>query len=616
MDADETTATDARPPLDEHGSKDVDMGDAEDKVNEKSPLSSGKLPMPSSTAAAATTDSSKSSGTKKPTVAKRRIKLKLPMARNLPSSATQITSPDDKPSAANDGNAEVEKKKKKVVRKFKLPMNRSINASTVGPATVEETSPSDSYSVSPSGATEPMGSESEDDNPVMQPVSLSKEKERIGHSKRKTHSIKPIKIPPIASPGLLMIPPGGFPKERVPSVGVITPENLFDHHMTMAGYSLAQRVKNPHRGSSTQRHVGDMFDSNVKLTLHFPPMVPDEIWNEDGGEKPKALLKGLEKATEAQRSSGKRSRFAEMLPISLTTQFPDEYLDKRRKYVAEVQAREKSIVDSQNYDEYVLDAEQEGWIAKPNPIKIPPIPVPPSPPTVREIRGVRLPEYEDIHPAYPPKSCLAHLDKDAFHITDGRYFGLSSNFVTDPSFQGPLAPGIAGINAAQGAGLATAHSGLSSSGPGLTVSSFMAQHQSMDKKKDEGESTKDSLGVVSTSNVENNFPSPTATLDDLRKHIESGGPEVNDILDSIRKAAVFNNRSEKHDYPFSTPDGKIYPNASEAFVLFSGIKPCQKCQSSKQGVSSTKETTLLQRSICLTLGTVLYMPLATQARGS
>lgn len=111
---------------------------------------------------------------------------------------------------------------------------------------------------------------------------------------------------------------------------------------------------------------------------------------------------------------------------------------------------------------------------KPNTV-VPPIPTSPSPPQLSELTTLDKSEFmlDSQHPIYLPKSkdLVAHLDKESFHITKGRYFGLSCNRIADPHFVGPVAPGITGLNLTASNGLATAQAG----GGTLNVGGFPSQ---------------------------------------------------------------------------------------------------------------------------------------------
>ena len=69
----------------------------------------------------------------------------------------------------------------------------------------------------------------------------------------------------------------------------------------------------------------------------------------------------------------------------------------------------------------------EDWKPPKPQIDIPPIPVPPSPPKLSDMDGVDPDLFDDQYPLYTPKGdqqFVAHLDKECFHVVDGRYFGL------------------------------------------------------------------------------------------------------------------------------------------------------------------------------------------------
>jgi len=117
-----------------------------------------------------------------------------------------------------------------------------------------------------------------------------------------------IHIPPISSPGLLIIPTSSvtsaFPpitseeearkqwlvKVDMSSNGLeeeyLLPSTVFSQSMIAGGYTSTKRRDTPHRGSSTDRCVGDMFDSDVNagLYVHFPELVPRSVWERRLGE--------------------------------------------------------------------------------------------------------------------------------------------------------------------------------------------------------------------------------------------------------------------------------------------------------------------------------------------
>ena len=150
-------------------------------------------------------------------------------------------------------------------------------------------------------------------------------------------SMKAIRFPPMSSPGLLLsLPPAGTFRETVdPSTGLASPAAVFDHAMSLAGYTFENRTKKPHRGSSVQRVVDDMFDSNVKFTLHFPNLMPEGLSDD-------AVSGKLMRAFRSAPSHSKKRRlpgFSEMAPKSLTIPYPEEYIRRRLEYVEKVKAR-------------------------------------------------------------------------------------------------------------------------------------------------------------------------------------------------------------------------------------------------------------------------------------
>jgi len=59
----------------------------------------------------------------------------------------------------------------------------------------------------------------------------------------------------------------------------LLPRTVFSHAMIAGGYTLEKRKMEPHRGSSTERTVHDMFDSDAGgMYLHFPELIPEVFW--------------------------------------------------------------------------------------------------------------------------------------------------------------------------------------------------------------------------------------------------------------------------------------------------------------------------------------------------
>ncbi|CAJ1946447.1 unnamed protein product [Cylindrotheca closterium] len=333
------------------------------------------------------------------------------------------------------------------------------------------------------------------------------------------------RLPPFSSPGLLvpishavtMIkgkPAGDDPSNSASSGGLTTMGSVFDQYLTKLGYTEETRTKIPHIGSSVKRHVGDMFDSNVKFTTRFPKLIPEDLIPsasndmDDNEESRFSLAERLisvlevepsepetisnetiqeskaaakDNHSEAPRKRQKLKSWKDMAPLSLTLPYPESFVRKQLEYVDEVNKRESAILaykkevetlERENPELLEENSNANQETKKKPATVVPPIPRPPSPPHLSDLATVETREFNDTaHPIYLPKSkeLLAHLDKDCFHISEGRYFGLSSNVIADPHFVGPVAPGLNGLNLTASNGLATAPAG------GLNMGSLPSQ---------------------------------------------------------------------------------------------------------------------------------------------
>ncbi|GKY95283.1 hypothetical protein MPSEU_000490300 [Mayamaea pseudoterrestris] len=476
-------------------------------------------------------------------------------------------------------------------------------------------------------------------------------------SNNNNNTSRQIRLPPIASPGLYMALPSMTPKEKLAKNGFIAPADVFDHHMEQAGYTMERRTKSPHRGSSVKRTIGDMFDSNVALTQRFPPLIPPRVGEHvdvdadtldidgehNGNDVRQRLINALSRKAGQQASvtneAGKACKrrtaihMKDMVPISLTIPLPEEYVRKQIQYVQDVKRREEAIVE---YQEAVFNAlasrsddgveDKVGKIpADPLLPTVPAIPDPPTPPRLTELSGSLVELYHDIGKGhiYLPKGkedFVAHLDPKCFHITEGRYFGLESNLIADPNFVGPNAPGIAGINASGGSGLATSSSGGGISGamaltlsttyngttagsaavfriPGTspayvnftqgvtkTASSFDAANGFVpdlaNMLEDDHSAVKPTPQSIESKDI---GPPPTSSFSDLKKIFDDNAPILQSMKDCIIKSAVHASRSGHHGVSWLGPDGERYPDISKAFATYAGIRPCQRCKSNKQG---------------------------------
>ena len=265
------------------------------------------------------------------------------------------------------------------------------------------------------------------------PQPKSESKNHSSHS-ASTNS-RPVRFPSISSPGLFMISPPGISsstllqqeKETTQKSqnrssnstssnnntsfnGYVTPSSVFDFTMASAGYSVSSRTDNPHRGSSMKRTVGDMFDSDVNFTSHFPNLIPKKLLKSCKKVNKKASAEKSDQTNDIKDSISKKPdtntetstqsdehtlpsifnrvletslsksnsdeikreesankitamkktipSFRDMIPISLTIPLPDNYVEKRLKYFDLVDAREKAIVSSQKASDAVQDARE------------------------------------------------------------------------------------------------------------------------------------------------------------------------------------------------------------------------------------------------------------------
>ena len=464
-----------------------------------------------------------------------------------------------------------------------------------------------------------------------------------------------IRLPPIASPGLYMAPPSLVPKEKIAKNGFIAPADVFDYNMELTGYTRENRTKRPHRGSSVTRTIGDMFDSNVALSLRFPPLIPPanerqqvddhkDDMEVDGETKlfdlRQRLINSLTRkngremmATSEASSSRKRHkplRISDMVPVSLSITYPEDFVNNQIKYVEDVNRREQAII---NYQDALFlaqsavsddgsDDNNNDTLKDARLPAVPPIPNPPTPPHLKDLSGLETKLYQDhgntaICLPKGKDDFVAHLDPNCFHVVSGRYFGLSSNFIADPNFVGPNAPGIAGMNASGGSGLATSSSGggisgamaltLSTTYNGTTAGSAAAfrgastaptsVNPSQNGKASPLSSTDDTTGA-STAMLRNELtvsklepagevkdigPRPTAFYADLKSIFDEEGPMAHSMKECIIKAAVHASRSGHHGVSWLGADGETYPDISKAFALHAGVKPCLRCKNNKQG---------------------------------
>ena len=336
--------------------------------------------------------------------------------------------------------------------------------------------------------------------------------QNISSHTKKRKSV-PIRLPPMSSPGLLLTGnhfrgAGGSANQNNNTSNdlLVSPNAVFTKTMGTAGYTIESRTKNPHRGSSIELVVDDLFDSNIGFCRRFPELIPKDLITVPKPKPntstkitptlPERLIKAFQinnRKSFSTSSSSERSsslnklilsiadsditgtsskkwdknipQYSDMIPLSLTLPYPDKYIEKRLEYVKEIGIREKAIVILQKERESFETTQERRENSKCSVQDIPPIPVLPDSPTLSEMKD--LPCIEEIfgseeqrkqhHPLYLPKNKMLvdHLDKRCFHIVEGRYFGLLSNYIADPHFFGPSATGIGNLSSSSGLSTAT-----------------------------------------------------------------------------------------------------------------------------------------------------------------
>lgn len=409
-----------------------------------------------------------------------------------------------------------------------------------------------------------------------------------------------VKAPTIVSPGLLVPPASGKAKEK-PSV-------LFDEAMKAAGYSRDRRQKYPHRGSSVQREVDDMFDTPVDPTSLIPDHLEKATIKVNVGEEKElpllsfvvgelkkhvggpfhgnkrfvneaASASDITMSATSQENKKKKqcmsTTFDDMIPKSLTFNYPPEFLERKKKNTEDVKLREAAIIESQRAIDAAEDAQEEyeekleewnNWmLADPKPRDPPPRPVKPMPPpTLTPIPPLptspKLPEGKIIDSEN--KYLVEHLDLDCFNPGQ-RYHGLLSNSIADPQFVGVCAPGLAGI---PGNGHSSASLNLAPVGGSGNL------RDGKDAAKSIGKSAQNSRSSGKSSSKKK---SATALKSqELREFFEADGSEVPKLRDSLIKAAIacFTDGSGDGRTPWIASNGETYPDIGKVSDLNSKQK--------------------------------------------
>jgi hypothetical protein len=196
--------------------------------------------------------------------------------------------------------------------------------------------------------------------------------------KKKPTTLTPrnVRLPPFSSPGLLLPANNsvttirGKPatEDANTNNGLTTMASVFELYMNMVGYTEETRTKRPHIGSSVKRQVGDMFDSNVQFSLHFPKLVPEDLLPAPDSENKEAhhsLAESLISAFDTTKSNANANRtpetqadaangsskketpkkrrkliqYSDMIPPSLTLPYPEWYIQQQLAYVELINER-------------------------------------------------------------------------------------------------------------------------------------------------------------------------------------------------------------------------------------------------------------------------------------
>ena len=362
--------------------------------------------------------------------------------------------------------------------------------------------------------------------------------------------------------------------------------NIFSNSMKNVGYifpSFSTVAQNPtssadvvpsekptsspeltHRGSSTVRSVQDIFDrwipgkeakALVPKEFYLPLSTTPEIKEcENSSDIPNEVplldrfIKSLSSSLKTHEvdvttsmvgkdmlSCREPQSFESMLPVSLTTPFPEEYISAYQQYVRDVQLREQSIYAYQKQmNEYqfnkdkaedkkrhpLKDSKQEevkvNESEKETPLVSTDIPPIPQPPSVSDFELEELP--------FPPIHLVKHLDFPSFFQSKtATYYNLLSNNIADPQYVGANAPGLLGLiqllsgNMQDGTVYATVPS-YASGGPGSSKEKGALPMPSTGKGKKAKEKRSKQLedvannreveGVVVTVVTENSKPLP------------------------------------------------------------------------------------------------------------
>jgi len=410
--------------------------------------------------------------------------------------------------------------------------------------------------------------------------------------------IQPVRIPDIvASPGL-MLPPAPLNTPTVVFRNVMK-KALASRSRSASG--LPNAVEPFHKGSSIQRCVDDMFDSlvvnmakevdvsNVLSAVHIDDALISEnlrrktikrkeldfFGSNQDAETSKvhvcdkasincknvplvsAVFDSINVALKKQKLQHETDEnncnepqklktyalsFIDMVPTSLTSKYPFEYIQKHRTFLEIVEMRELAILDAQSaqdcfnskmdsYEDSLCKWNDKMIVRSPSdtsfpipdksclhPLQTHPIPLIPSPPS-----PIRFKETDTTQ-----KSFLKHLDFDQFQAPC-RYHNLMSNRMIDQHFVGPCAPGIVALTT----GSNSANT-LNLSPIAGRATSLKAESQSRSKPGFTSEEKSLSLRTKSSKKKSKN----AIKSQELRAIFESNSEYVATMRDSLIRAAI------------------------------------------------------------------------------
>lgn len=199
-------------------------------------------------------------------------------------------------------------------------------------------------------------------------------------------------VPPIASPGLYMIPPLSVvqlyqnqksqamhtdkgqdqnDEEEAPVVelndkGYITPSLLFDHALYEGGHTKTKLSQAKYYGSSIPWTVDDIFSRD--FSLMDKDVMAQDIWNLDTNlvESLSNNFFQLQRDNATQDSHKTKSsssnhilQFDDMSPKSLTISLPKSYIDAKKEYIRKVKEREQILIEYHKQKDANEDAMDE-----------------------------------------------------------------------------------------------------------------------------------------------------------------------------------------------------------------------------------------------------------------